>query len=103
MGLSGHADPSAVQGVTISFTIVSVSAVLLRLYSRIVVVNSAGRDDAFIAVAALLTVGLTIAQCYQGVLAVQLRTDCRLTPTAQSSMAWAATSTRSRHMSRSRL
>lgn len=68
MGLSGHADPSAVQGVTVSFTIVSVSAVLLRLYSRVVVVNSAGRDDVFIAVAALLTIGLTVAQCYQGAL-----------------------------------
>lgn len=66
MALSGHADPEAVFGVTISFTIVAVSAVVLRLYSRIFLVHSPGKDDAFIVAAAVMTVCLTIAQGFQG-------------------------------------
>lgn len=53
MGLSGHASPSAVLGVTITFTIIAASAVILRLYSRVFIVHSPGKDDAFI-VAALI-------------------------------------------------
>jgi hypothetical protein len=66
MGLSGHADPAAVLGVTISFTVVATFAVALRLYSRIFIVHSPGKDDAFIAAACAMTICLTIAQCFQG-------------------------------------
>jgi hypothetical protein len=66
MGLSGHADPAAVLGVTISFTIIATFAVLLRLYSRIFIVHSPGKDDAFIAAACAMTICLTTAQCFQG-------------------------------------
>lgn len=66
MGLSGHADPAAVLGVTISFTIIAVLVVVLRLYSRIFLVHSPGKDDAFIVAAAAMTVCLTIAQGFQG-------------------------------------
>lgn len=66
MGLSGHADPEAVLGVTISFTIIAVSAVVLRMYSRIFLVHSPGKDDAFIVAAAAMTICLTIAQGFQG-------------------------------------
>lgn len=66
MGLSGHADPAAVLGVTISFTIIATFAVALRLYSRIFIVHSPGKDDAFIAAACAMTICLTIAQCFQG-------------------------------------
>jgi hypothetical protein len=66
MGLSGHADPAAVLGVTISFTIIATFAVLLRLYSRIFIVHSPGKDDAFIAAACVATICLTTAQCFQG-------------------------------------
>nr|OQO30711.1 hypothetical protein B0A51_01835 [Rachicladosporium sp. CCFEE 5018] len=65
MGLSGHADPSAVVGVTVSFTVVAVVAVALRLYSRLILVRSAGKDDIAISIAAIMTIGLTVAQCYQ--------------------------------------
>lgn len=68
MGLSGHADPAAVLGVTISFTIIAAAAVLLRLYSRIFIVHSPGKDDAFIVAASAMTVCLTIAQGFQGAL-----------------------------------
>lgn len=68
MGLSGHADPNAVLGVTITFTIIAVAAVVLRLYSRIFVVHSPGKDDAFIVAACTMTVCLTIAQGFQGAL-----------------------------------
>lgn len=68
MGLSGHADPAAVLGVTISFTIIAAAAVLLRLYSRIFIVHSPGKDDAFIVAASTMTVCLTIAQGFQGAL-----------------------------------
>jgi hypothetical protein len=66
MGLSGHADPTAVLGVTITFTIIAASAVILRLYSRIFIVHSPGKDDAFIVAASIMTVCLTIAQGFQG-------------------------------------
>lgn len=66
MGLSGHADPAAVLGVTISFTIIATFAVLLRLYSRVFIVHSPGKDDAFIAAACAMTICLTTAQCFQG-------------------------------------
>ena len=66
MGLSGHADPAAVLGVTISFTIIATFAVALRLYSRVFIVHSPGKDDAFIAAACAMTICLTIAQCFQG-------------------------------------
>ena len=68
MGLSGHADPAAVLGVTISFTIIAAAAVFLRLYSRIFIVHSPGKDDAFIVAASAMTVCLTIAQGFQGAL-----------------------------------
>jgi len=68
MGLSGHADPKAVLAVTITFTIIAVAAVMLRLYSRIFIVHSPGKDDAFIVAACTMTVCLTIAQCFQGAL-----------------------------------
>jgi hypothetical protein len=66
MGLSGHADPTAVLGVTITFTIIAASAVILRLYSRIFIVHSPGKDDVFIVAASIMTVCLTIAQGFQG-------------------------------------
>jgi hypothetical protein len=66
MGLSGHADPTAVLGVTITFTIIAASAVILRLYSRIFIVQSPGKDDVFIVAASIMTVCLTIAQGFQG-------------------------------------
>ena len=66
MGLSGHADPAAVLGVTISFTIIAAATVLLRLYSRVFIVHSPGKDDAFIVAASTMTVCLTIAQGFQG-------------------------------------
>lgn len=69
MGLSGHADPAAVLGVTISFTIIAASAVMLRLYSRIFIVHSPGKDDAFIVAAMVMTMCLTIAQGFQGAIA----------------------------------
>lgn len=68
MGLSGHADPAAVLGVTISFTIIAASAVILRLYSRIFIVHSPGKDDAFIVAAMVMTMCLTIAQGFQSTL-----------------------------------
>ena len=66
MGLSGHASPAAVLGVTITFTIIAASAVALRLYSRIFIVHSPGKDDAFIVAALTMTICLTIAQGFQG-------------------------------------
>lgn len=68
MGLSGHADPAAVLGVTISFTIIAASAVILRMYSRIFIVHSPGKDDAFIVAAQIMTIALTVAQGFQGML-----------------------------------
>ena len=73
MGLSGHADPAAVLGVTISFSIVAAAAVILRLYSRIFIVHSPGKDDAFILAASIMTVCLTIAQGFQGALLANKR------------------------------
>lgn len=66
MGLSGHADPKAVLGVIIATTIVACVAIILRLYTRIALVHSAGRDDLFIVLAGVMTIGQTISQCYQG-------------------------------------
>jgi hypothetical protein len=68
MRLSGHADPTAVLGVGITFTIIAVAAVVLRLYSRISIVRSAGKDDVFIVAACVMTVCTTIAQGFQGAL-----------------------------------
>jgi hypothetical protein len=68
MGLSGHADPAAVLGVGITFTIIAAAAVMLRTYSRVFIVQSFGKDDAFIVAACILTVCLTIAQSFQGAL-----------------------------------
>lgn len=66
MGMSGHAEPEAVLGVTITFTIIAVFAVALRLYSRIFLVHSPGKDDVFIIGACAMTICLTVAQGYQG-------------------------------------
>ena len=59
--------------MTISFTIIAAAAVLLRLYSRIFIVHSPGKDDAFIIAASTMTVCLTIAQGFQG---AQLPNQC---------------------------
>lgn len=66
MGLSGHADPSAIIAVTIAFTVIAGVAVLLRLYSRMCVARSAGWDDAFICFALIWTIGQTVAVSFQG-------------------------------------
>lgn len=66
MALSGHADPAAVLGTTIAFSTLAFLAVLLRMYSRLALVRSAGRDDAFICIAVCMSIGQTIVQCYQG-------------------------------------
>ena len=80
MVLSGHADPAAVLGVTITFTILAVATVILRLYSRVMIVHSAGIDDLFIAAACVMTVCLTIAQGFQGaLLPIQCLADSRHT------------------------
>lgn len=70
MGVSGHAAPAACLGVTITFTIIAAAAVTLRLYSRIFIVHSFGKDDAFIVAASFMTICLTIAQGFQGMLQV---------------------------------
>lgn len=95
MGLSGHADPAAVLGVTISFTILAFTAVALRMYSRIFIVHSPGKDDAFIVGAVIMTICLTIAQGFQGPqhYPQPFNLNTRLTVHPQSNTAWAGTST----------
>lgn len=66
MGISGHADPSAVLAVTITFTVLAGVAVLLRLYSRLFIARSAGWDDAFICFALVWTIAETVAVAFQG-------------------------------------
>jgi len=66
MGLSGHADASAIIAVTVTFTAIAGIAVLLRLYSRIWIARSAGWDDIFICFALMWTIAQTVAVCFQG-------------------------------------
>jgi len=48
MAISGYASPSAVIGIAITFTILAGITVLLRLFTRLRIVNQAGLDDYFI-------------------------------------------------------
>lgn len=48
---AGHAPGSALTGVTLAFTIMAGMATIVRLYTRIAIVDTAGVDDIAIVVA----------------------------------------------------
>jgi uncharacterized membrane protein len=48
-------------GVSVAFVSVSTLAVLLRLYTRYVVVKAPGADDVTIAIAQVLSIGVSVA------------------------------------------
>lgn len=66
MAASGHAPGTAVVGVTVSFTVLTFMATMMRLYTRIGIVRNAGLDDLVITVALVLTIVLTVTMCQQG-------------------------------------
>lgn len=45
MGVSGYASPQSVIGVTITFLVIAVLAVALRLWTRFFIVRHPGLDD----------------------------------------------------------
>jgi hypothetical protein len=51
----GYAPAAALVAVNITFTVIAVTAVALRLVTRLLIVKNAGVDDAFIGVAAVRT------------------------------------------------
>ncbi|KAI7209928.1 hypothetical protein KC333_g8498 [Hortaea werneckii] len=65
MGVSGYASPQSVIGVTITFLVIAVLAVALRLWTRFFIVRHPGFDDLFIAGAVLCTIGLAICTCVE--------------------------------------
>ncbi|RMY08643.1 hypothetical protein D0866_14733, partial [Hortaea werneckii] len=65
MGVSGYASPQSVIGVTITFLVIAVLAVALRLWTRFFIVRHPGLDDLFIAGAVLCTIGLAICTCVE--------------------------------------
>lgn len=50
MGISGHASGGAVEGVTAAMTVLSFTAVAMRLYARLCVSKNAGWDDLMISI-----------------------------------------------------
>ena len=52
-------------GTTIAFTLLAFIAVLLRLFTRLRLVQQSGIDDVFISVAMLLSIVLTVTMCQE--------------------------------------
>lgn len=56
---------AAIYGLTITFTVLSCTSVVLRLYTRKRILRTLGIDDATIAVAQILSFGVAITSCLQ--------------------------------------
>ena len=54
-----------VYGLTITFTILSCTSVILRLYTRTKILHNLGADDIAILIAQILSFGVAIASCLQ--------------------------------------
>ncbi|EMC99726.1 hypothetical protein BAUCODRAFT_63880 [Baudoinia panamericana UAMH 10762] len=65
MAPSGHASGAAVIVVSVLFTSLAVISTALRLFTRLSLARNAGFDDAIIAVAAVLAVGLAACTCLE--------------------------------------